>query len=114
MVGGGVYPSLPPPSPIHGLGIHHHHQSVNPSIRQSINHEHRHASVVPVHVALSETDDAPGADRDAGLSHALDRVEPIFVLSGRGDLLVVLWRRVQVVVVGGETLTRCCSGVAGE
>mmetsp|Transcript_6819 Transcript_6819/g.18879 ORF Transcript_6819/g.18879 Transcript_6819/m.18879 type:complete len:271 (-) Transcript_6819:67-879(-) len=56
-----------------------------------------------VHVALSESDDAPRADRDASLSDALDRVQPIFVLPSRGDLLVVLGRRVQVVIVGGQT-----------
>ncbi len=45
----------------------------------------------PVHVALAEADDAAGADGDAGLSDALDGVQPVFVLPRRGDLLVVLW-----------------------
>jgi hypothetical protein len=58
----------------------------------------------PVHVALAEADDAAGADGDAGLSDALDRVQPVLVLPGRRDLFVVLWRRVEVVVVRRQAL----------
>lgn len=58
----------------------------------------------PVHMPLSKADDAAGTDRDARLSDTLDGVEPVLVFPGRGDLLVVFWGRVEVVVVRGETL----------
>ena len=48
---------------------------------------------------LAHPDDAAAADLDAGLAHALERVEPVLVGARCDDLAVELGRGVEVVVV---------------
>ena len=51
---------------------------------------------------FAHADDAAAADRDAGLPHARQRLEPIVVGARRDDAAVELGRGVEVVVVGGQ------------
>ena len=56
----------------------------------------------PIFVALAQADDPARADRDAGVTHGGERVEPVLVDARGRDLAVVFGARVEVVVVGGQ------------
>ncbi len=48
---------------------------------------------------LAHADDAATANRDAGIAHVLQRVEPVLINAGRDDAAVVLGRGIEVVIV---------------
>ena len=56
----------------------------------------------PVELALAHAEDAAAADRDAGLGDVGDGAQPVLVGARGDDVAVVVLRRVEVVVVGGQ------------
>src|SRR6185436_2611496 len=48
---------------------------------------------------LPHTDDAAAADMEAGVSHTIERIQPVVLGAGRNDFAVELGRSIYIVVV---------------
>ena len=66
-----------------------------------IGQRHQHAGAVGLF--LAHADNAAGADIDARLAHALQRVQPVLKGPGADDLVVIFFRRIDIVIVVVET-----------
>mmetsp|Transcript_11233 Transcript_11233/g.22424 ORF Transcript_11233/g.22424 Transcript_11233/m.22424 type:complete len:212 (+) Transcript_11233:1073-1708(+) len=56
-----------------------------------------------VHVALPQPNNASSTHGNTSLSNTLNRIQSILIFSRRRHLFIILWRRIQIVIIRSQT-----------